>query len=109
MIGQLLAAAPADSDGLWPCAPVREALEEAASLNIAAGMSMGVYNSRGAHWRGEGGDQERSLAEKYRTWAQRLQFESPYVANLLEQIASSYDREAAREDAEAAARKRLHP
>src|ERR1022692_2121596 len=108
MIGQLLAAAPPDNDGLWPCAPVREALEEVASPNISKGMTMGVYNSRGAHWRGEGGDQESALARKYRTWSRRLQFESPYVADLLEQIASSYDRDASREDSEAAVRKRLN-
>jgi addiction module HigA family antidote len=108
MIGQLLAKSPPDPDGVWPCASVREALEDAASTDIARGMEMGVYNSRGAHWRGEGGDQERALADKYRNWSRHFQFESPYVADVLEQIASSYDRDAAREDAEEAARKRLH-
>jgi hypothetical protein len=106
-IGQILAAALVGDDGIWPCAAVREALEDVASPEIATGMAIGVYNSRGMHYRGEGGDDDRALASKYRTWSRQLAFEYPYVANLLEQIAKSYDHDAAREDSEAAVRRRL--
>lgn len=46
-IGQLLSAAPADEDGLWPCEPVRNVLEEVSSPKIGEGLYLGVHNSRG--------------------------------------------------------------
>jgi hypothetical protein len=82
-------------------------LEEIGSPDIAIGMGVGVYNSRGVHARGEGGDQERDIANKYRSWSRQLVFDFPYVADLVEQIAATYDREAAREDSQAAIRRRL--
>jgi len=106
-LGQLLSKAPADEDGLWPCESVREAMEEIASPEIGRGFSVGVHNSRGAHWRGEGGDQERVLAARYRAWAARLQFDYPYVGGILESIAASYEREAGWQDSEAKITKRL--
>lgn len=106
-IGQLLSKAPAADNGVWPCLPVCEAIERIASHDIADGFVIGVHNSRGAHWRGEGGAQERELAGRYRNWAQQLAFEYPYVGSVLERIAASYDREAEWHDSEANVRKRL--
>jgi hypothetical protein len=106
-LGQLLAKAAPDGAGGWPPVPVCEAMESIASPEIAKGFSVGVRNSRGAVWRGEGGAQERELATKYRTWSQKLAFEYPYVASVLEEIAASYDREAAWHDSEATVSKRL--
>lgn len=106
-LGQLLAKAPAENADVWPCAPVCEAMERIASPQIARGFVIGVHNSRGAHWRGEGGGQERDLAAKYRGWSQKLAFEYPYVARVLEDIAASYDREAEWHDSEAKVSKRL--
>ena len=72
------------------------------------GAHTGVYNSRGVHSRGEGGDQERELAEKYRKWGQSLQFSHPYVSSkLLMGLAQTYEQEASREDTEAGIRRRL--
>ena len=70
-------------------------------------LFVGVRNARGAHWRGEGGAQERELAAKYRAWAERLHFEYPYVGGVLEEIAASYDREAGWQDTDAKVAKRL--
>jgi hypothetical protein len=106
-IGQILAGAPAGDDGIWPCKPVRDVLEEIGSPDIAIGGSVAVYNSRGVHARGEGGDQEREIAEKFRNWSRQLAFEYPYVANLVAQIANSYEHDAMREDSDAAVRRRL--
>jgi len=106
-LGQLLAKAPAESTGVWPCAAVCAAMERIASLEIARGFLIGVHNSRGAQWRGEGGAQERGLAAKYRAWSQQLAFEYPYVASVLEKIAASYDHEAEWHDSEAKVSKRL--
>jgi len=107
-IGQILESAPVGTDGAWPCEPVREVLQDIASQEIAIGMGVAVYNSRGFYRRSDdGGTDERVLAAKYRAWSRQLAFEYPYVANLLEQIAARYDRDAARQDEDAAVRWRL--
>jgi addiction module HigA family antidote len=107
-IGKLLSHAAIGQDGIWPCEAVREVMEEIQSESLMQGAQTGVYNSRGAHWRGEGGDQERELAEKYRKWARALQVSHPFVASkLLRALAESYDRDASREDLEAGIRRRL--
>jgi hypothetical protein len=60
------------------------------------------------HWHGEGGDQERELAEKYRKWSQALQFSHPYVSSkLLMRLAETYQRQASYEGTEAGIRRRL--
>jgi addiction module HigA family antidote len=105
-IGQLLAKAPKDADGVPPQA-VCDAMETVASQAICEGFRIGVRNSRGAHWRGEGGSQERDLAAKFRRGAQRLRFDYPYVGRVLEDIAASYDHEAGWHDSEANVRRRL--
>jgi hypothetical protein len=93
-VGKLLANAPLGKDGIWPCEPVREVMEE--------------IQSESMHWRGEGGDQERELAEKYRKWGEALQLSHPYVSSkLLMDLAQTYEREANREDTEAGIRRRL--
>ena len=107
-IGQLLSKAPAEDSSLWPCRPVCEVIETVRSPDIAQGFSIGVYNARGVHWRGEGGDQERELAAKYRGWARQVDFDYPYVSSVLERIAASYDKQGEREDSEAIVRRRLN-
>jgi addiction module HigA family antidote len=107
-IGKVLSCAPIGKDGVWPCEPARDVMEEIQSEPLMQGAQTGVYNSRGVHWRGEGGDQERELAQKYREWGNALQVSHPFVAaRLLMELAKTYDREASREDAEAGIRRRL--
>jgi hypothetical protein len=107
-IGKVLSCAPVGKDGVWPCEPVRDVMEGVQSESMMRGARTGVYNSRGVHWRGEGGDQERELAEKYREWAQALQVSHPFVAaKLLMGLAKTYDHDASREDTEAGIRRRL--
>jgi addiction module HigA family antidote len=107
-IGKVLSCAPVGKDGVWPCEPVRDVMEDIQSESLMRGAHTGVYNSRGVHWRGEGGDQERELAEKYRKWGQALQVSHPFVASkLLMGLAQTYDYEASREDTEAGIRRRL--
>lgn len=107
-IGNLLSRAPVGKDGVWPCEEVRDVMEEIQSEAMMRGAHTGVYNSRGAHWRGEGGDQERDLADQYRKWAEALQISHPFVASkLLMGLAQTYDREAGRQDTEASMRRRL--
>jgi hypothetical protein len=107
-IGKLLAHSPADGEGVWPCEPVRDVMEDLQSEKISQGASTGLYNSRGAHWKGEGGDEERKLADRYRVWAQALQFSHPFVSgSLLSGMVKTYELEANREDTEAEIRRRL--
>ncbi len=106
-LGQLLARAPEGENGIWPCEAVCEAMEGIASPEIAEGFYIGVHNSRGITWRGEGGKQERELAAKYRAWAERLHFDYPYVGGVLEEIAESYEREAGWHDSREIITKRL--
>lgn len=107
-IGKLLSHAPVGKDGVWPCEPVRDVMEDVQSEPLMSGARTGIYNSRGVHARGEGGDQERDLAEKYRKWSQALQVSHPFVATrLLLDLAKTYEHEASREDTEAGIRRRL--
>jgi addiction module HigA family antidote len=106
-LGQLLSKAPVGKNGAWPCEEVCEAMEEVASPEIGRGFHVAVRNSRGVHCRREGGEQERELAVKYRTLAERLHFDYPYVGGIIEDIAASYDREAAWRDSETEISKRL--
>lgn len=106
-IGKLLSEAPAGKDGVWPCEPVRSVMEDLHSRNIMRGAHTGLYNSRGAVWRGEGGDQERELAATYRGWANALQYTHPFVAELLSGMAETYEHEANREDTDAKVHRRM--
>jgi hypothetical protein len=106
--GKVLANSPVGKDDVWPCEAVRQVMEDIQSESMLQGAHTAVYNSRGVHWRGEGGNQERELAEKYRKWGQALQFSHPYVsAKLLMVLARTYEQEADREDTEAGIRRRL--
>ena len=108
-IGQLLSRARSEENGAWPCRAVCEVLATIASQDITRGFEVGVYNARGVVSRSldQGGAQERELSGRYRAWAERLVFDYPYVANILERIAKGYDREAEREDSGVLTRKRL--
>lgn len=107
-VGELLSYAPADADGLWPCQAVRDVVEDVHSEEIVRGMQTGAFNSRGAVWRGAGGDQERELAQKYRRWGEALQISHPFVAaQLLFGLAKTYEYDADREDLDAGIRRRL--
>jgi hypothetical protein len=93
---------------VWPCEPVRRLLEDIQSESMSRGARIGVFNSRGVHFRGEGGDDERLLADKYRVWANALQYSHPFVASsLLEELVKTYEREADFNDTEATIRRRL--
>lgn len=107
MIGQLLSHCPPGEDGIWPCEPVREAIEDIGSQEMGIGMSIGAQNARGPFWRGEDEPQERALAERYRNWSRELTFEYPFTARLLEQIAVSYDHQATWWESKEGVRQRL--
>lgn len=107
-LGKLFSNSSEGEDGVWPCESVRQVMEDIQSEEISRGARTGLYNSRGAHWRDEGGNQERELAEKYRRWAVALQYSHPFVSSsLLMGMVRTYEQEANREDLEAGIRLRL--
>jgi hypothetical protein len=69
-LGKLLAHAPAENEGIWPCEPVRDVMEDIQPEKISQGACTGLYNLRGVHGKGEGGQEQ--LAEQYRRWGQAL-------------------------------------
>lgn len=95
-IGTWLSTCPADPNGLWPCVSVRELLEDPTAESVRNGFECGVRNNRGVHSRGilDGGEQERTLADKYRSLAQSLVGSFPHTADCLASIARGYDHEA---------------
>ncbi len=107
-LGKLLGHAPVGSDGVWPCEPVRQVMEDIQSVPMVEGAYTSVLNSLGVIMRGEGGGLERGLADKYRKWGQALQFSHPFVSSkLLMKLAKTYEYEAGREDSQAMIRRRL--
>ncbi|WP_460702459.1 hypothetical protein [Luteococcus sediminum] len=100
LIGQTLARAPVDADGIWPPAPVRDLIESIGSRDLENGAITGRLNSRGLTWRGvyDGGSQERTLAEQYKQWSLAVQVHWPRTARILRAIAESYERDAVRQD-----------
>jgi addiction module HigA family antidote len=106
-IGELLTHAPIGDDGVWPCEPVRTVIDRLFSKRMGEGIHIGRRNSRGAHWRGEGGAQERELANQYEGWAKACDYSHPRLASVLRGLAESYLREADWQDDEAVVRKML--
>jgi len=108
-IGKILAKASAGRDGVWPCEPVRDVLEEIANQWITEGVTNGLFNARGVHGRNPlaGGMPERELSEKYSAWAAALDSTHPKVAKILKEMAYIYEHQASWEDTEAGLRHRL--
>ena len=104
--GNVFAHAPFEQDGSWPCIPVRDAIEEIASEEVASGFELGIYNKRSAYHKSleEGGNQERDLEKRYRDWAEACKIEWPRTAASLRQVADVYAAQAQREDAARALR-----
>ncbi|AEP10476.1 putative addiction module [Micavibrio aeruginosavorus ARL-13] len=106
-LGKLFSTAPAGDDGIWPCKPVRDALEQVLNEEMSDSLKTALYNKRGVHWRGEGGDEERRLASEFQQWVSALQFTHPKIAKVLSRLVKTYQHEAEWQDTEAVARRRL--
>jgi hypothetical protein len=79
-------------------------LENANSQALESGFRNGTLNKRGIVTRDPfaGGQQEQTIAQQYRTWAQALAPAHPRTAAVLAQIAEDYERDAHRQDIDAA-------
>jgi hypothetical protein len=103
-IGQLLSAPlTTGADGHWPQEAVRAALDHFRSEAMVRGFAVGKRNRIGWTSRGpgEGGAQERRLADSYRRSALAMENLYPFSAQALDSLAESYEREAKRHDQDA--------
>ena len=102
-VGKLLAHCEIDpDDSVWPHTVVRQAIEFLRDEQVETGIEIERYNMRGVHSRafGEGGRQEREIAERYRRWAGGLSG-YPRTEALLNRIAEAWERHAKLEDTRA--------
>lgn len=102
-IGHVLAWSPTDPDGSYPCEVVRDLLERLQSDKIEQGFCIEIRNRRGVTSRGlgDGGDQERTLAEKYKGQAEQYSNRWPRTAAIMRSLAESYEHEARSHDEDA--------
>jgi hypothetical protein len=96
LVGQILASAPLADDGTWPCEPVRDLLEELQSETAEQSLVIRLYNIRGVTARDPeaGGNQERTLAGRYRDEATALADRWPQTAAVLRNLAGMYETDA---------------
>lgn len=102
-IGHLLAHAPASSvDQAWPHESVRTVIEQLASDDVERGIAIERFNMRGVYSKaiGEGGQQERALAQQSRNWAAAAAA-YPRTSALLTRIAEDWIHHAKEADIQA--------
>ena len=99
-IGNILAAAATDKDGIWPPSPIRDVIEITRSRELETGILVGVYNRRGVTMRSplDGGAQERDLATNYHRCSKAVALEWSRTSALLEKIARSFEDKGRHED-----------
>lgn len=101
LIGKMLADWPCKKSlEIWPKAAISTLLEHDDAEEIRAGFSLGVRNSRGVTTRMpyDGGNQERTVAQKFRDYAAYWDITHPTVAAMICDIARYYDFDAKRMD-----------
>ena len=101
-IGDILAHAPLDpQDHGWPHQIVRNIVEKLSNDDIERGIILERHNMRGVWTKDpyEGGKQERTLANQYRSWSEISRLHWPRMSQTLDKIAKEWDELAKREDA----------
>lgn len=101
-IGNVLSYSAGEADGQWPCNSICEVLEYYKDDRIDLNFRIGVHKQRGTTVRGmyDGGKQERTLIEKYKSYASQVVGTYPRVSDILNDIANDFERDAIREDEE---------
>lgn len=95
-IGKVLIYAPADPDGLWIHRSISTVLDSHDAEEMRRGFSIGLYNSRGVHDVDQTGEPEKELSARYRQKAEETENAGfPRFADTLQDLADSYEKEAA--------------
>jgi len=100
-IGKVLFHFPSDpNDSLWPHVDLRWLLEDLESENIERGIELEEANSRGVVTKAmfEGGAQERNLAQKWWTMAEKIGLRWPRTRAMFERLAAYWETSAKHED-----------
>jgi hypothetical protein len=99
-IGEMLAHGPKNGGAAWPIEAICNVIDETQSRDIDSSFVTETYNQRGVVGRHptEGGEKERELAQRYRTWSKDILAKFPRTARLLEKIAKFYEADAKRQD-----------
>lgn len=99
-IGSYLSHSPVGSDGIWPHEAVRSVIERVRSTELDSAFQVGKLSARGMTSRSpwDGGKQERELAKQYLDDAKNIQLSYPRTAEILRNIARSYENQARHED-----------
>ena len=107
-VGELLARRPPEGESVWPERPICEALEAVGTDRIASGFRTGAINARRVRMRDSvGGETDKDLALKYRTWAEAHAVEYTFVSRVLRSVAGFYDGMAAHWDSDEELQRRL--
>ena len=91
VVGRILSHSPHEDDEKSILTMVADVLDLFDAEDLRRGFYSGTINQRGAHWRDKGGKQERALADKYRQYAKPWIISHPYVAEMFENMARSYE------------------
>lgn len=91
--GRLLSYAPEGDDGIFPHEIVRNFFEGNQNAVIVDHFVIGKLNQRGVYC-ATAGLEEKKIAEKYRTSAEKLGIFYPHTAAILRKLANHYEQEA---------------
>jgi hypothetical protein len=96
-LGQALAYAPVDPDGLWLHKAVAKALNGKDVPEMRSAFTSGLFNKRGVHGF-SAGKEEQNIAASYRDKANTLAKNGFHrLADAIRELAEGYDRDAVRE------------
>ena len=96
VIGRLLSFSPLGNDNYEPCEAVRNIIEEYADERFENAYIIAVRNRRGV-FTPSAGDQERTIARRFRENAEQLRSEYPKTASMYYQLCRLYEAEAIEE------------
>lgn len=93
ILGKLFAFSPKGRDGFYPAEEVRAVIENRYTKSLENEYVTTVYNSRGVY-SPTGGEEERSIAMKYKENADKIRLLSPNTAKIYDHLYEQYMYEA---------------
>ncbi|MDP8219332.1 MAG: hypothetical protein P9M03_11480 [Candidatus Theseobacter exili] len=106
-IGQVMAEYPENIEP-WPPKEICKVIESINTKSLKSGFSSATFNKRGSSTRGpfDGGDIERGHAKYFQSQVEKIKYEFPATADILNRLAKGYVEDAKRMD-ESAERDKL--